>query len=124
MVAKGIVKVDTVRQYAIVWRYTTELKRVCTGNIIKINVGRPNRFNQDLVLSTFGLIAEKEVFIKGCKPFAGVDGFHLKTNYSGKLLIDVGRVQMTNIFNLHLEWFELKQKRVGDVFFTTVNRRY
>lgn len=41
-IAKGIVEGDTARQYAMIWRYETELKRVCLGNTTKINVAIPN----------------------------------------------------------------------------------
>ncbi|XP_058769641.1 uncharacterized protein LOC131643444 [Vicia villosa] len=91
-IAKGIVEGGDVRQYAMVWRYAAELKRACAGNTVKINVERPIPSIQPRFGAFyFCLDGCKRGFIQGCRPFIGVDGCHLKTDFGGQLLIAVGR---------------------------------
>ncbi|KAL6538139.1 hypothetical protein OROGR_012127 [Orobanche gracilis] len=55
----------------------------------------------------------KRGFLAGCRPFIGLDGCHLKTQYGGILLCAVARDQMTSTFLKHLQWLSLNVKRVG-----------
>jgi hypothetical protein len=91
-IAQSIVDGDADRQYAMIWRYAAELKRVNAGNNVKINVDRLTPSIQPRFGSFyFCFDGCKKGFINGCRPFVGVDGCHLKTKYWGQLLIAVGR---------------------------------
>lgn len=52
----------------------------------------------------------KRGFSKGCKPFVGVDGCHLKTTYGGQLLIVVGSDPNDQCFSLRLSVVKPKTK--------------
>lgn len=76
----------------MIWRYVTELRRVCAGNTAKINVDKPNPSIQPRFCSFyFCFDGCRQGFTKACRPFVGVDSCHLKATYGGQLLIDVGR---------------------------------
>ncbi|XP_058741866.1 uncharacterized protein LOC131614273 [Vicia villosa] len=111
LIAKRIVEGDADKQYANLWRYAAELHRVNPGNTLKINVERPNpsiqpRFGS-FYLSFDGC---KQGFIKGCRPFVGVDGCHLKTKYGGQLLITVERNPNDQYFPLAFGVVETETK--------------
>ncbi|XP_050888646.1 uncharacterized protein LOC127093787 [Lathyrus oleraceus] len=92
LIAKKIIEGDADNQYASIWRYAEELRRVNHGNTVKINVERPSPSIQPRFGSFyFCFDGCKKGFIHGCRPFVGVDGCHLKTKYGGQLLIAVGR---------------------------------
>ncbi|XP_058765869.1 uncharacterized protein LOC131639388 [Vicia villosa] len=110
-IAKGIVEGDAVRQYAMVWRYAAELKRACAGNAVKINVERPIPSIQPRFGAFyFCLDGCKRGFIQGCRPFIGVDGCHLKTDFGGQLLIAVGRDPNDQYFPLAFGVVETETK--------------
>jgi hypothetical protein len=103
-IAQSIVDGDADRQYAMIWRYAAELKRVNAGNNVKINVDRLTPSIQPRFGSFyFCFDGCKKGFINGCRPFVGVDGCHLKTKYGGQLLITVGRDPNDQYFHWHLE---------------------
>ncbi|XP_058783754.1 uncharacterized protein LOC131658483 [Vicia villosa] len=91
-IAEQIIEGDAARQYAMLWSYAAELRRVSVGNTCKINVERPSptlqpRFGKFY----FCFDGCKKGFSMACRPFIGVDGCHLKTKYGGQLLVAVGR---------------------------------
>jgi len=90
--AKEIIEGDAKKQYTLLWRYAAELHRVSLGNTLKINVERTLLTNQPR-FNKFYFCFEgcKKGFLTGCRPFIGVDGCHLKTQYGGILLVAVGR---------------------------------
>ncbi|XP_058766938.1 uncharacterized protein LOC131640561 [Vicia villosa] len=98
-IANNIIEGDADNQYAILWRYASELQRVNGGNTVKINVDRPIPTIQPR-FGSFYLCFDgcKKGFINGCRLFVGVDGCHLKTKYGGQLLIDVGRDPIDQYF--------------------------
>lgn len=68
---------------------------------MKINVDRPKPSIQPRFGSFyFCFDGCKKGFTNGCWPFVGVDGCHLKTKYSGQLLIVVGRDPNDQYFTL------------------------
>lgn len=80
LIAKKVVEGDTDNQYASIWRYAAELLKVNHGNTFKINVETPTPSIQPRFGSFyFCFDGCKKGFIKGCRPFVGVDGCHLKT---------------------------------------------
>jgi hypothetical protein len=91
-IAKKIIEGDADKEYAMIWRYAAELKRVCRDNNVKINVDGPSATIQPRFGSFyFCFDGCKKGFTSACRPFVGVDGCHLKTRYGGQLLIAVGR---------------------------------
>ncbi|WVZ23674.1 hypothetical protein V8G54_002218 [Vigna mungo] len=79
------------KQYSRLYDYVGELLRVKCGTFkIKVNQPQPSlppRFG------SFYMCLEgcKQGFLGSCRPFIGVDGCHLKTQYGGQLLVAVGR---------------------------------
>lgn len=60
LIAKKIIEGDADKQYANLWRYDVELQRVNAGNIMKINVDRPNPSIQPRFgLFTFFMVVKK-----------------------------------------------------------------
>ncbi|XP_058756954.1 uncharacterized protein LOC131630180 [Vicia villosa] len=91
-IADEIIEGDAKEQYNMLWSYAAELRNHCAGNTVKINTERPHptlppRFGRFY----FCLDGCKKGFTHGCRPFIGVDGCHLKTQYGGQLLIAVAR---------------------------------
>ncbi|XP_058756746.1 uncharacterized protein LOC131629959 [Vicia villosa] len=87
-----IIEGDAKEQYNMLWSYAAELRKHCAGNTVKINTERPYptlppRFGRFY----FCLDGCKKGFTNGCRPFIGVDGYHLKKQYGGQLLIAVAR---------------------------------
>ncbi|WVZ06131.1 hypothetical protein V8G54_019477 [Vigna mungo] len=82
---------DGERQYARLYDYVGEYLRVKCGTFkIKGNQPQPSlppRFGSFYMC----LDGCKQGFLGSCKPFIGVNGFHLKTTYGGQLLVAVGR---------------------------------
>lgn len=90
--AMEIVEGDASRQYNLLYRFSAELRRASLGNTCKINLDTPvmglmPRFKR------FYMCLEgcKRGFIAGCRPFIGLDGCHLKTQFGGILLCAVAR---------------------------------
>ncbi|XP_058758242.1 uncharacterized protein LOC131631465 [Vicia villosa] len=111
LMAKKIVEGDADMQYAALWRYASELKRVNSGNTVKINVERPSPTIQPRFGSFyFSFDGCNKGFINGCRPFIGVDGCHLKTKYCGQLLIAVGRDPNDQYFPLAFGVVETETK--------------
>ncbi|XP_058766212.1 uncharacterized protein LOC131639766 [Vicia villosa] len=111
LMAKKIVEGDADMQYAALWRYASELKRVNSGNTVKINVERPSPTIQPRFGSFyFSFNGCKKGFINGCRPFIGVDGCHLKTKYGGQLLIALGRDPNDQYFPLAFGVVETETK--------------
>ena len=78
--AKDIIEGEAAKQYSLLWRYATELKRVSEGNSIKINTERQTPTIQPRFGSFyFCFEGLKQGFLSGCIPFLGIDGCHLKT---------------------------------------------
>jgi dimeric dUTPase (all-alpha-NTP-PPase superfamily) len=90
--AMEIIEGDARKQYTLLWRYAAELQRVSKGNRCKINVERLS-LNVQPRFSRFYFCFDgcKQGFLSSCRPFIGVDGCHLKTQYGGILLVAVGR---------------------------------
>jgi hypothetical protein len=110
-IATSIIEGDADNQFAQLGRYAAELRRVCRKNTIKLNVDRPDpslppRFGSFY----FSFDGCKQGFIRGCRPFIGVDGCHLKTKYGGQLLIAVGRDPNDQYFPLAFGVVETKTK--------------
>ena len=92
MQAREIIDGDSTKQYSNLWRYAAEIKRACDANSVKINVVRSIPTLQPKFGSFYFCFEGcKQGFLNGCRPFIGVDGCHLKTQYGGQLLIAVER---------------------------------
>ncbi|CAK8569476.1 unnamed protein product [Lathyrus sativus] len=110
-IEKKIIEGDADKQYANLWGYATELQRVNVGNILKINIDRPNPSIQPRFGSFyFCFDGSKKGFINGCSPFVGVDGCHLKTKYGGQVLINMGRDTNDQYFPLAFGVVETETK--------------
>ncbi|KAI5402328.1 hypothetical protein KIW84_050078 [Lathyrus oleraceus] len=91
-IAKALIEGDAVKQYNLLWRYSTELRRVNSGNTCKINLTRVRPTIQPRFGNFyFCLDGLKKGFTTSCRPFIGVDECHLNTKFGGTLLILVGR---------------------------------
>src|SRR4051794_23475507 len=80
----------------MLWSYAAELRKHCAGNTVKINTEIPHptlppRFGSFY----FCLDGCKKGFSKGCIPFIGADGCHLKTQYGGQFVVDLGKKTCT-----------------------------
>ncbi|XP_058742255.1 uncharacterized protein LOC131614714 [Vicia villosa] len=111
LIAKKMLEGVADRQYAILRRYAAELHKANIGNTLSITVERPNpsippRFGSFY----FCFEGCKKGFLNGCRPFVGVDGFHLKTKYGGQLLIAVGRDPNDQYFPLAFGVVETETK--------------
>ena len=60
----------------------------------------------------------KKGFVAECRPFIGVDGYPLKTKYSGQLLIVVGRDPNDQYFPLAFAIVETETKKSWRWFLT------
>ncbi|KAK7244700.1 hypothetical protein RIF29_39526 [Crotalaria pallida] len=119
---------DAMKQYSMLWSYAAELRRACEGNTCKMTVTRPHPGLQPRFGSFYMCLDGcKKGFVNGCRPFIGVDGCHLKTQYGGILLIAVGRDPNDQYFPLAFavveteckdswRWFlELLLEDIGDI---------
>jgi len=82
---------DGQRQYGRLHDYVAKLLRV-KAETFKIKINQP-QLNMPPRFGCFYMCLAgcKAGFLAGCRPFIGVDGCHLKTTYSGQLLVTVGR---------------------------------
>lgn len=80
-----------LEQYGRLWDYCAELRRSNPGSTVVMDApidsesGQP-RFNRLYIF----LAAPKTGFLSGCRKIIGVDGCHLKGQYSGQLLTAIG----------------------------------
>lgn len=80
-----------LEQYGRLWDYCAELRRSNPGSTVVMDApidsesGQP-RFNRLYIF----LAGPKTGFLSGCRKIIGVDGCHLKGQYSGQLLTAVG----------------------------------
>ena len=91
-IASGIVEGEATKQYSLLWSYSAELRRANEGNTCKIQLERLAQ-NLQPRFGRFYMCLDgcKRGFLASCRPFIGVDGCHLKTQYGGQLLVAVGR---------------------------------
>lgn len=93
--------------------------RVSKGNSIKINTERPLPTIQPRFESFyFCFEGLKQGFLSGCRPFIGVDGCHLKTQYGVILLIAVGRDANDQYYPLAFGVVEVENKESWRWFLT------
>jgi len=117
--AKDIIEGEAAKQYTLLWRYAAELMRVSKGNSIKINTERPAPTIQPRFGSFyFCFEGLKQGFLSGCRPFIGIDGCHLKTQYGGQLLIAVGRDANDQYYPLAFGVVEVENKESWRWFLT------
>lgn len=91
-IAMEIVEGDASRQYYLLYRFSAELLQKSKGNTCKINIERlPGTLQPRFKRFYMCLEGCKKGFIGGCRPFIGLDGCHLKTQYGGILLCAVAR---------------------------------
>lgn len=82
---------NDVEQYGRLWDYWEEIRRSNPGSTVVMDApldevtGQP-RFNRLYIF----LAAVKSGYLGGCRKIIGVDGCHLKGEYSGQLLTAVG----------------------------------
>jgi len=117
--AKDIIEGEDAKQYSLLWRYAAEIKRVSEGNSIKINTERPAPTIQPRFGSFyFYFEGIKQGFLSGCRPFIGIDGCHLKTQFGGQLLITVGRDPNDQYYPLAFRVVEVENKESWRWFLT------
>lgn len=80
-----------IEQYGRLWDYCEELRRSNPGSTIVMDAPvdeeiRQPRFNRLYIF----LGSVKSAFVNGCRKIIGVDGCHLKGEYSGQILTAVG----------------------------------
>lgn len=90
--ALEMVEGDASRQYSLLYRFSAELRRVSPGNTCKMQLEHPTGAIQPR-FGRFYMCLEgcKRGFLQGCRPFIGLDGCHLKTQFGGILLCAVAR---------------------------------
>jgi len=119
MIATEIIDGDAARQYANLWRYATKINRALEKNTVKINVERVGPTIQPRFGSFYFCFEGcKQGFLNGCRPFIGVDGCHLKTQYGGQLLIAVGRDANDQYYPLAFGIVEVENKKSWRWFLT------
>lgn len=90
--ALEMVEGDVRRQYSQLWSYYAELRRSCSGNTCKLKIDRRGE-NLQPRFSRFYFCFDgsKRAFRECYRPFIGVDGCHLKSQYGGQLLVAIAR---------------------------------
>lgn len=90
--AMEIVEGDASRQYHLLYRFSAELISKSRGNTCKIGIERfPGALHPRFQRFYMCLEGCKKGFVEGCRPFIGLDGCHLKTQFGGILLCAVAR---------------------------------
>uniref|UniRef100_A0A2N9J841 CCHC-type domain-containing protein n=1 Tax=Fagus sylvatica TaxID=28930 RepID=A0A2N9J841_FAGSY len=127
-VAKQLIDGSCKEQYAQLGDYSEELIRSNPGSNSIIHTERPQphlqpRFGRFYVC----LDACKRGFLAGCRPFIGLDGCHLKGQYTGQLLTAIGKDANNGVYPIAYavaeaelkeswEWFlEMLFKDIGDL---------
>uniref|UniRef100_A0A2N9J1P5 CCHC-type domain-containing protein n=1 Tax=Fagus sylvatica TaxID=28930 RepID=A0A2N9J1P5_FAGSY len=127
-VAKQLINGSCKEQYAQLGDYSEELIRSNPGSNSIIHTERPQphlqpRFGRFYVC----LDACKRGFLAGCRPFIGLDGCHLKGQYTGQLLTAIGKDANNGVYPIAYavaeaelkeswEWFlEMLFKDIGDL---------
>nr|XP_004489869.1 uncharacterized protein LOC101510316 [Cicer arietinum] len=123
-IANEIVEGDAAKQYTFLWRYFAKLRRASVENTCKINIDRPCLTLQPRFSSFYFCFddSKKKGFLRGCRPFIGVDGCHLKTKYGGTLLFAVGRDPNDQYFPLAFGVVETKTKESWRWFLTLLHK--
>lgn len=109
-IAKNIVDGEAEKQYTLRWAYSAELRKVNVGNTCKINMYRPSLVVQPRFERFYMCLDGCKRGFRACRPFIGVDGCHLKTQYGGILLIAVGRDPNDQYFPLAFGVVEMETK--------------
>uniref|UniRef100_A0A2N9FBT4 Uncharacterized protein n=1 Tax=Fagus sylvatica TaxID=28930 RepID=A0A2N9FBT4_FAGSY len=127
-VAKQLINGSCKEQYAQLGDYSEELIRSNPGSNSIIHTERPQphlqpRFGRFYIC----LDACKRGFLAGCRPFIGLDGCHLKGQYTGQLLTAIGKDANNGVYPIAYavaeaelkeswEWFlEMLFKDIGDL---------
>jgi hypothetical protein len=127
-VATQLINGSCKEQYAHLGDYSEELFRSNPGSNSIIHTERPQphlqpRFGRFYVC----LDACKRGFLAGCRPFIGLDGCHLKGQYTGQLLTTIGKDANNGVYPIAYavaeaelkeswEWFlEKLFKDIGDL---------
>ncbi|KAL0315658.1 UNVERIFIED_CONTAM: hypothetical protein Sradi_5444000 [Sesamum radiatum] len=83
------------------WDYADALRKKNPGSIIIMNLEEPDVERRKKFKRFYVCFAGvKKGFLSGCRPFIGVDGFHLKGLHGGILLTAVGVDLNNNQFPL------------------------
>ncbi|GMP27259.1 hypothetical protein CsSME_00003328 [Camellia sinensis var. sinensis] len=80
-----------VASYSKLSKYANEIMKTNLGSLVKIERGRVGP-KLDVVMFKrifISLAAMQKGFKDGCRPFIGMDGYHLKGPYGGLLLVVV-----------------------------------
>jgi len=117
-IAKEKLEGDAAKQYNLLWRYSSELRRVNGGNNCKISVERIGPQLQPRFSSFYFCLDGIKRGFSACRPFIGVDGCHLKTKYGGTLLIVAGRDPNDQYFPLAFGVCETETKESWRWFLT------
>ena len=109
--AKKRINGDIAREFELVRDYGATLLKYNNGStvIVKsdatLNPLRP-RFER----MYYCLAACKGGFVKGCRPFFGLDGCHLKGKDGGQLLSVVSRDANDGLFPITMAWVEAETR--------------
>jgi hypothetical protein len=130
-IAQGIVEGDASMQFNKLYRWSAELRRVDPGNTCVFALDPPAGGVVPPRFQRFYLCLQgcKRGFLQGCRPFIGLDGCHLKTQYGGILLCAVGRDPNDQYFPFAFAAVESENKESGKWFLELLlkdlgNRRF
>ena len=98
-------------QYAQLGDYCEELYKTNLGSIAILSVNRPNLELQPYFERFYVCLdACKRGFLSACRPFIGVDGCHLKGEFTGQLLTTVGNDGNNGIYPIVFAVVEAETK--------------
>ena len=89
--AREVVEGDSSKQFSLLWSYCAELRKASQGNTCKIMLEGPGPELLPKFQRFYICLDGCKRALSACRPFIGVDGCHLKTEYGGILLAAVGR---------------------------------
>ena len=104
-----------INQYAKIGRYTEEIRRTKTSSTIVC------KLDSDLFQRMYVCLKACDDGFKHCRPLIGIDGYHLKEKFGGKLLAAVGIDANDYIFLIAFFVLETVNTKIWTWFINRLN---